>query len=133
VPANHVLRTSAASLLAAEGFAIWAVFSTLPFFTGRPSIREAWDTNAYWSLGIPVLLLSLAVAGAIGKESPWRLAAAAVAGHFVGVFAIVPPGNSLGLLPLTLVLIGVPMFAVLAGFGWAGRYVRHLTQPAESA
>lgn len=122
--------SSAAVLIAAEGFAVWALFSTLPLLAGGPAIREAWDTNAYWSLGLPVLMLSVAAAGALSAESPWRLAAAAVAGHFLGMLAVHPAGNSLGLLPLTLAFIGLPMFGLLAGFGWAGRGVRHLMRAA---
>ena len=121
---------SAAAALAAEGFAIWALFSTLPLLAGSPAIREAFDTNVYWSLGLPVLMLSVAAAGAFSAESPWRLAAAAVAGHFLGMLAVHPAGNGFGLLPLTLAFIGLPLFGLLAGFGWAGRGVRHLVRAA---
>ena len=133
MPAKHVLRSSAASLLAAEGFAVWAVFSTLPLLAGGAGIREAWDTNVYWSLGLPLLMVSVAAAGALTQASPWRLAAAAVAGHFLGVVLIAKAGTGFGLLPLTVTLIGLPMFALLAGFGWAGRWLRHMTLPANVA
>jgi hypothetical protein len=122
--AKPFFASSAAALLAAEGFAVWAVFSTLPLLTGAPGIREAWDTNAYWSLGLPVLMLSVAAAGAFAPDSPWKLAAWAVAGHFLGVLLITKSGTGFGLLPLTLVFVGLPMFGVLAGFGWAGRGLR---------
>jgi len=124
MPVKPFFASSAAALLAAEGFAVWAVFSTLPLLTGAPGIREAWDTNAYWSLGLPVLMLSVAAAGALSAESPWRLAAGAVAGHFLGVLLIAKSGTGFGLLPLTLVFVGVPMFGIFAGFGWAGRGLR---------
>ena len=121
---------SAPALMAAVGFAIWTLFSTLPLLAGGAGVREAFDTNAYWSLGLPVLMLSVAAAGALSAESPWRLAAAAVGGHFLGMLAVHPAGNGLGLLPLTLAFIGLPMFGLLAGFGWAGRGVRRLMRTA---
>jgi len=133
VPAKPVLRSSLTVLLTAEGFAVWAVFSTVPWLSGSAGFREAWDTNAFWSLGLPVLMVSLAAAGALTQQSPWRLAAAAVAGHFLGVVLIAKAGSGLNLLPLTVTLVGLPMFAVLAGFGWAGRWLRHLIQPANLA
>ena len=124
MPAKPFFAPSAAALLAVEGFAVWAVFSTLPLLTGAAGIREAWDTNAYWSLGLPVLMLSVAAAGAFAPNSPWKLAAWAVAGHFLGVLLIAKSGTSFALLPLTLVFVGLPLFGVLAGFGWAGRGLR---------
>jgi len=133
VPVKPVLRSSVSALLAAEGFAAWAAFSTVPLFTGSAGIRVAWDTNAFWSLGLPLLMVSVAAAGMLSKESPWRLAAAAVAGHFLGVVLIAKAGTGLSLLPLTVALVGMPMFAVLAGFGWAGRWLRHRTLPANLA
>ncbi len=133
MPAKPVLRSPVAALLAAEGFAVWAVFSTVPWLSGGAGLREAWDSNAFWSLGLPVLMVSLAAAGALSQQSPWRLAAAAVAGHFLGVVLIAKAGSGFNLLPLTLTLVGAPMFAVLAGFGWAGRWLRQLTQPANLA
>jgi hypothetical protein len=133
MPAKPFLASSATLLLAAEGFAVWTLFSTLPLLAEAPAIREAWDTNAYWSLGLPVLMLSVAAAGALSAESPWRLAAGAVAGHFLGALLIVKSGTSFALVPLTLVFVGLPMFGVLAGFGWAGRGVRRLVQSADAA
>jgi hypothetical protein len=124
MPAKPFLASSATLLLAAEGFAVWTLFSTLPLLTGAPAIREAWDTNAYWSLGLPVLMLSVAAAGAFAPDSPWKLAAWAVAGYFLGVLLIAKSGTSFALLPLTLVFVGLPLFGVLAGFGWAGRGLR---------
>jgi hypothetical protein len=133
MPAKPFFASTAAALLAVEGFAVWAVFSTLPLLTGAAGIREAWDTNAYWSLGLPVLMLSLAAAGAFAPDSPWKLAAWAVAGHFLGVVLIARSGTGFGLLPLTLVFVGVPMFGIFAGFGWAGRGVRRLVRSADAA
>jgi hypothetical protein len=40
-------------LLAVVGFAIWTLFSAVPFITGRSGIREAWDADAYWWVGLP--------------------------------------------------------------------------------
>lgn len=114
-------------LLAVEAFAVWAVFA-LPRFTGRADIREAWDSEAYWMFGIPVLLGSLALAGVLSRKPAWLLAAYAAAGHALAVALIAKDGSSLGLLPLTIILIGVPLFALFAVAAWLGRKVRGMIQ-----
>ncbi len=83
MPAKPFFASSAAALLAVVGFAVWAVFSTLPLLTGAPGIREAWDTNAYWSLGLPVLMLSVAAAGvsARSRRGAWQ------PGRWPGIFS----------------------------------------------
>ncbi len=110
-------------LLAAEAFAVWAVFA-LPRFTGRATIREAWDSEPYWMFGIPVLLGSLALAGALSRKPVWLLAAYAAIGHALAVALIAKDGASLGLLPLTIVLVGLPLFALFAAAAWLGRKAR---------
>lgn len=111
------------ALLAAEAFAIWTAFA-LPLFTGRAAIREAWDTPAYWEFGVPVLLLSLVAAGYFSKQAPWKLALWTLAGHFLAMWLVNKPGTGLGLLPLTLLFIGVPGFVVLAALGYVGRAIK---------
>ena len=111
------------ALLAAEAFAVWTAFA-LPLFTGRATIREAWDTPAYWEFGVPVLLLSLVAAGYFSKEAPWKLALWTLAGHFLAMWLVNKPGTDLGLLPLTLVLIGAPAFGVLAVLAYVGRALK---------
>lgn len=95
------------ALGAIAGFAVWTVFS-IPLFTGRPGIREAWDFPSYWSKAIPLLLLLVVTAGYAGRDIPWKLALSVLDGHFLGVALVKQPMTDFGLLPLSLVLLGVP-------------------------
>jgi hypothetical protein len=113
--------------LAAAGFAVWAVFSTLPLFTSGRGIREAWDTESYWLIGVPLLLLSVAAAGFATKEAPWKLALWPIAGHFLAMLIVSKPGTDLGLLPVALIVIGLPAFGVFTGLASLGRRLRGIT------
>jgi hypothetical protein len=121
---RNFIPSLAAAILAIESFTIWAVFSALPAVTGRPGIREAWDTAAYWRQGVPLLLASIAVAGFVSKDKPVALAGWTVAGHFLGIFLIAKPGSDFGLLPLTLAFIGPPAFGLLTGIAWLAQRLR---------
>lgn len=116
------------SLAAIAGFAVWTLFS-IPLFTGRPGIREAWDFPAYWHRGIPLLLLLAVAAGYFGKDVPWKFALSAVAGHFLAVALVKQPTTDFGLLPLSLLLLGLPGLVALALAFWLGQQGRQLLQP----
>ena len=83
------------------------------------------------SSGLPVLLAGAAVAGWLQPERVWRWALLVVAGQAVAMALIHPPGTGLGLLPLAIVFIGMPLALVLtiaaivgaliSRRGWAGR------------
>jgi hypothetical protein len=108
-------------LLATSGFAVWAVFSALPLFMGGRGIREAWDTQLYWVIGVPLLLLAVTAAGYVTREAPWKLALWPIAGHFAGMLLVSPAGTDLGLLPVALIFIGLPAFAAFIGLAYFGR------------
>jgi len=77
--------------------------------TGR---REAWDSGAYFYVGIPVMCAVVFVIGYRFPDRPWRWAMSMAAGQ---AFALVMAGNSLSLWPLALVamtVLSVPQFAV---------------------
>ncbi len=123
---------AAAIVAAATGFAVWAVLSFAGgrMYDGTYFVPEAWDTPAYFSYGVPILLAGAAVAGFLSPARVWRWALAVVAGHVVAMVLIHPPGTGLGLLPVAIVLIGLPMTliltiaatvgAVISRRGWAG-------------
>ena len=116
------------SLTALAGFAVWTLFS-LPMVTGRAGIREAWDTSAYWHVGVPLLLLLAAAAGYFSRDVPWKLALWAVAGHFLAVALVKQPTADFGLLPLSLLLLGLPGLGILTLAIWLAQQGRQLIQP----
>jgi hypothetical protein len=109
-------------LLALASFAIWVLFAVLPMLFGG-AVREAWDTAPYWTVGVPLLLLSVALAGYASGAAPWKLALWAACGHIVAMMLTASDGASLGLLPLAIVVVGLPMFAALTAMAWLGRKI----------
>jgi phosphatidylserine synthase len=77
--------------------------------TGR---REAWDSGAYFYVGIPIMCAVIFVVGYRFPDRPWRWTMSMAAGQ---AFALVMAGNSLSLWPLSLVamsVLSVPQFVV---------------------
>ena len=118
----RVSQLIAGPLMAAAGFALWTYFAVAPLVAGG-RLREAWDIDAYWTIGLPVLLAAQAVAGFFSQASPWRLALWCAAGHFLAAVIIVPGGTSFSMLPFALVFIGLPMFAALTFAAFIGRWL----------
>jgi hypothetical protein len=110
--------------LVLTGFAVWTVFSLLPAQPGAAMrIREAWDTGGFWAIGVPVMLIAQALAGFLNgaglKYQPlWTLG-----GLFIAVLLIRRPGGDIGLLPLALLFVGLPLYGVLLAAGGLGRWL----------
>ena len=85
---------------AAGGALIWVLICSV---SGR---KEAWDSDLYFSVGMPAVCLLAAVLGFLEPRRTWRWGAAPFVGQFVAMLGMVGPGN---LLPL-----GIIVFAVLA-------------------
>lgn len=83
------------------GAAVWILASIVG---GRP---EAWDTDAYWTVGYPLALLVSGGLGYLFPERPWRWALAVFAGQFV---AMVARNGEIG----ALAPLGLALFAILA-------------------
>jgi len=66
--------------------------------------REAWDSELYFSRGLPIVALSAAVFGYLDPDRPWRWGMAPFAGQAIVAFARHPGGN---LLPLGLVTFAI--------------------------
>jgi hypothetical protein len=118
-------------VLAVVGFAVWTLFSLLPALTDQTApfrIHEAWDTEPFLQIGIPLVLLVQAAAGAIGSENIFRQPLWMVGGFFVGLLLVHRSGNSLGLLPLTVILIGVPSYVALLAAAAIGYGLARLTK-----
>lgn len=85
--------------LALTGLLVWIGFSTLSGF------GEAWDTEAYLYLGVPVMALAVAAAGFLHPERPWRWALWLVGGHQMGMLLLgLGMQSGLSLLILTAAL-----------------------------
>jgi hypothetical protein len=112
----------AGPVMAVAGIALWSCFSIAPLLAGG-RLREAWDIDTYWTIGMPALLFAQAVAGFISQASPWRLGLWCAGGHFLAAVLIVPPGTGYAMAPFALLFIGVPLFVSLTIAAFVGRLV----------
>lgn len=77
--------------------------------TGR---KEAWDSEVYFSVGIPVMCVLIFAIGYRFPDRAWRWTLSMAVGQAV---AMLSSGNSLSLWPLSLVamtVLSVPQFVV---------------------
>ena len=83
--------------------------------------REAWDTDLYWLVGLPLCYVVAGVLGWLGPERIWRWPLVMMATQALAMLLFA--GSGLSLLPLGLIL-----FAILALPGiltaWIGRCLR---------
>ncbi len=70
---------------------------------GKPG-REAWDSEQYWTIGLPAMLAVAFVGGFIARAQPWVIGYAPFAGQAVGMAV---ESGEFGLLPLGMILMGV--------------------------
>ena len=113
-------------LLALVGFAVWTAFSVLPGLTQSSApfrMREAWDTALFWRLGVPLMLLAQVAAGAVTRDGIVWQPLWILGGLFAGLLAVHPSGNDFGMLPLAVILIGVPSYLGLLAAAAVGRAV----------
>jgi hypothetical protein len=115
---------AARTVLFAAGFALWALTSLLPFTEG---IREGWDQPVYWQAGLPLVTAVQVLVTLVSSESVMRAPLWTILGHVVAMVLIHSPGTSLGLLPLAVVFMGLPIYGVLLFGAFIGRMVRRLT------
>ncbi len=80
------------------GIVVWLLVSA---FSHK---REAWDSDLYFTLGLPAVCLLSALLGYLEPSKPWRWGAAPVAGQALVMLLTQSPGN---LLPLGIVMFGV--------------------------
>ena len=64
--------------------------------------------------------------GEVWKQPLWT-----VGGLFAGMLLVHKPGTDLGLLPLALIFVGAPSYAVLLGAAAIGRVLGKRTGPSE--
>lgn len=80
------------------GILVWVVVSNA---TGR---REAWDSQWYFLISVPVVCIVSAALGFVEPSKPWRWGVAPLVGQFSWMLFTQGPGN---LLPLGVVVFGV--------------------------
>jgi len=81
-----------------SGIGVWALVSAL---SGR---QEAWDSEWYLRLGVPVLCLVTGVLGFIEPQHVWRWGILPAAGQAAGMYVSQEIGN---LWPLGLIAFGI--------------------------
>lgn len=85
-------------LAAAAGILVWVAVSSM---SGR---REAWDSPAYFQVGIPVLCLVSVVLGYFSPDRAWRWGAVPLGAQTAWMFVTQGIGN---LWPLGLIMGGI--------------------------
>ena len=122
--------TGLAIFVATLGFVMWTALSIIGGLVTAESafrLREAWDTAAYFYVGIPVMALAVGLAAFIRPQRAWRWPLWLVAGHQTGVLLIglgMQSGLSLILLTLILAVLLTAFFFVPALIGvMAARWV----------
>ena len=114
-------------LLALVGFAVWTVFSLWPWLMNSHApfrIREAWDTPLFWQVGVPVMLLAQLGGGMLSDGRLSWQPLGMLGGFLAAIVLVRPAGGDFGMLPLAMILIGLPAYAGLLVATAAGRAVR---------
>lgn len=110
-------------LVAGFGLVMWtglSIFGGLASDESGFRLREAWDTSAYFYVGIPAMALAVGAAAFIRPEQAWRWPLWLVAGHQAGVLLVglgLQSGLSLILLTLILAVLLTAFFFVPALIG----------------
>jgi hypothetical protein len=84
------------------GAAIW-IFVALS--SGR---AEAWDSDLYFSVGIPAACLVSMALAFFGPKRPWRWGVLPFAGQFAAMLVSQGPGNLLPLGMVALAVLSIP-------------------------
>jgi hypothetical protein len=114
-------------VLALIGFAMWTLFSLWPWLmtSGAPfRIREAWDMPLFWQVGVPVMLLAQIVSAVLSDDRISWQPLGMLGGLLAGIALVRPSGGDFGMLPVAMILIGVPAYAALLAVAAIGRTVR---------
>jgi hypothetical protein len=115
--------TAARVVLFLAGFALWALTSLLPM---AEALREGWDRPAYWQIGLPLVFALQLVVAIVSQERITLAPLWVLFGHAVAMLFIANAG-SIGLLPLSVVFVGAPLYLMLLVGAFIGRMVRRRT------
>ena len=117
-------RAAARIVLFSAGFALWALTSALPL---TEAVAEGWDRPAYWQIGVPLIFAVQAAVAVVSKERTTLAPLWVLLGHVVAMLFIARAGSGLGLLPLAVVFVGVPLYLMLLVAAFIGGMLRRLT------
>ena len=115
---------AARALLFVAGFGLWALTSALPINEG---VREGWDRPAYWQIGLPLVFAVQIVVAIVSKERITLAPLWVILGHVIAMLFIAQSGSGFGLLPLSVVFVGLPLYLMLLLAAFIGQMVRRLT------
>ena len=110
-------------VLFAAGFALWALTSALPL---TEAVREGWDRPVYWQIGLPLVLVAQIGIAIVSKEKITLAPLWVLLGHTVAMLFVARADSSLGLLPLSVLFVGVPLYLLLLAAAFIGRMVGRL-------
>jgi hypothetical protein len=107
----------ASAIAAGAGFLFWLVFA--PF---SPHM-EAWDGPLWWFVSLPVLAVTSGVLGYLTPERVWRWPLWIAAGELVAI--LLTSGGNIGLLPLAVIFVFVPLVVVFTILAIIGAMIAH--------
>jgi hypothetical protein len=111
-------------MLFVAGFALWALTSALPL---TEAAAEGWDRPAYWQLGLPLVFAVQIAVAMFSKEKATLAPLWVLLGHTVAMLFIARAGSGFGLLPLSVLFVGVPLYLMLLAAAYVGQMLRRLT------
>ena len=117
-------RAAARFALFAAGFALWAFTSALPL---TQAIGEGWDRPVYWQIGLPVVVVVQIVVAIFSRERLTIAPLWVLLGHTIAMLFVARAESDFGLLPLSVLFVGVPLYLILLAAAFIGQMLRRLT------
>jgi hypothetical protein len=111
-------------VLFAAGFGLWALTSALPL---GEAVREGGDRPVYWQIGLPAMFATQIAVAILSRERITLAPLWVLLGHTVAMLFVARADASLGLLPLSVLVVGVPLYLLLLAAAFIGQTVRRLT------
>ena len=117
-------RIAASIVLFIAGFDLWMLTSALPL---TEPMREGWDRPVYWQIGLPLVFAVQVVVAMFSQEKITIAPLFVLLGHAVAMVFIAPWGTQISLLPLAVIIIGLPVYLLLLLAAFIGQIVRRRT------
>jgi hypothetical protein len=85
--------------------------------------REAWDSVAYWSFGLPLMVLVALVCGFVARRKAVPIGYAPFGAQLVTMVVKTGAGSMLPLGVIFMAILGLSGVAAAFGGGWIGRTI----------